>query len=64
MGAAYKTLSKMLFCLDPEKAHNLSLAALKSGFMPYRDAAVDPILESEVFGLKFPNPVGLSAGYD
>lgn len=64
MGAAYKTLSKMLFCLDPEKAHNLSLAALKSGFMPYRDAAVDPILESEVFGLKFSNPVGLSAGYD
>lgn len=24
----------------------------------------DPLLETEVFGLKFPNPVGLAAGFD
>lgn len=64
MGCAYNLFSKAFFCLDPEVAHNLSIAALKSGFMPFRDAAIDPVLKTEVFGLSFPNPIGLSAGYD
>ncbi len=64
MGSGYQLFSKALFCLDPEKAHNLSLAALKSGFMPLRDPAIDPVLKVDLFGLSFPNPIGLSAGYD
>lgn len=64
MGSGYKFFSKALFCLDPEKAHDLSLAALKSGFMSFRDPAIDPILKADLFGLSFPNPIGLSAGYD
>ncbi|WP_025899981.1 quinone-dependent dihydroorotate dehydrogenase [Sneathiella glossodoripedis] len=64
MGKLYGAFSKALFCLDPERAHNFSLAALKSGFMPLKDAEIDPVLQSNVFNLDFPNPVGLSAGYD
>ncbi|WP_169566061.1 quinone-dependent dihydroorotate dehydrogenase [Sneathiella limimaris] len=64
MGGLYSAFSSLLFTLDPEKAHNLSLAALKSGFMPTKPAAIDPVLKTNLFGLEFANPIGLSAGYD
>lgn len=55
----------LLFSLDPERAHALSIAALKSGLpicpMP---PAASPRLAVEVAGLHFPNPIGLAAGYD
>ncbi len=58
----YAALRPLIFCLDAEKAHRLSMAAVKiSPFMPGR---ADPLLESRVAGLHFPNPVGLAAGYD
>ncbi|MDP6388745.1 MAG: quinone-dependent dihydroorotate dehydrogenase [Alphaproteobacteria bacterium] len=50
--------------LDPERAHGLTLWALKSGLGPRQRAADDPILETEVWGLGFPNPLGLAAGFD
>ncbi|OUR78821.1 dihydroorotate dehydrogenase (quinone) [Alphaproteobacteria bacterium 46_93_T64] len=64
MAGFYKALSGALFLMDPEKAHNLSLMGLKSGFMPLKSANVDPSLAIDRFGLSFPNPIGLSAGYD
>ena len=52
-------------CLPPESAHRGTLALLKAG------AALLPAPESEdtrlavtVLGLKFPNPIGLAAGFD
>ena len=49
--------------LDPEDAHNLALKALR--FMPLpRPAADPPELGVRAFGLNFPNPVGLAAGFD
>ena len=45
-------------------AHNQSIRALKNGLLPHVDNAVDPILRTNVFGLDFPNPIGLAAGYD
>ncbi len=49
--------------LDPEDAHNLALKAL--GFMPRgRPAADARELGVRAFGLNFPNPVGLAAGFD
>ena len=54
-----------LFFLDPERAHSVTLWALKLGFgrrMARR--ADDPILATEVWNLAFPNPVGLAAGFD
>ena len=59
----YAALRPALFLLDAERAHRLSLAALK--LLPSR--APEPTggpLASRVAGLDFPNPVGLAAGYD
>jgi dihydroorotate dehydrogenase len=49
--------------LDPEAAHRLAVGALK--MLPLRRAAADdPRLAVLAFGLTFPNPVGLAAGFD
>ncbi|MFK0385066.1 quinone-dependent dihydroorotate dehydrogenase [Agrobacterium sp. NPDC090273] len=55
---------KGVFLIDPEKAHGLSIAALKSGFLPTCMVPHDPRLQQTVAGLVFPNPLGLAAGYD
>jgi dihydroorotate dehydrogenase len=58
--------SRLLRLLPAERAHRLSLRLLTS--MPRAwlgtNGADDPILASHLFGLDFPNPVGLAAGYD
>ena len=53
-----------LFTLDPETAHGLSIAALKSRLVPGCRADHDPRLAVTVAGLAFPNPLGMAAGYD
>jgi len=53
----------LLRMLDPETAHALALNALK--IAPLRRAATDDEkLGVRAFGLTFPNPVGLAAGFD
>ncbi|MCO5147744.1 MAG: quinone-dependent dihydroorotate dehydrogenase [Aquamicrobium sp.] len=54
----------LLFAFDPETAHGLSIAALKSGLPLCRLPAPDPALRVDVAGLSFPNPLGMAAGYD
>jgi dihydroorotate dehydrogenase len=49
--------------LDPETAHGLALRALKLAPLP-RAAPDDAKLGVQAFGLTFPNPVGLAAGFD
>jgi dihydroorotate dehydrogenase len=58
----YRLLRPALFGLDPERAHRLSIAAL--GALPRRVQSSDPLLASTVAGIRFPNSVGLAAGYD
>lgn len=53
-----------LFLFDPEKAHGLSIGALKSGLVPACRSKGDPRLRQTVAGLEFPNPLGMAAGYD
>ena len=53
-----------LFLLDPETAHEASLRALEAGVYPRQNAAADPRLAQTLFGLNFPNPIGVAAGYD
>lgn len=53
-----------LFSLSPEKAHTLSIKALKSGMVPGASFSHDERLNVRLAGLTFPNPVGLAAGYD
>lgn len=53
----------LVFALDPERAHRLTVAALK--LMPGRALpAANPALAVTVAGLRFPSPVGLAAGFD
>lgn len=52
-----------LLATDPETGHNLAIAALKTLPLP-RCGADDPRLSVSAFGLSFPNPVGLAAGFD
>lgn len=68
----YKHLVRpILFLFDPERVHHFSFFAIRwlhrlgFGWM-FRSLYCirDPRLEREVFGLKFPNPVGLAAGFD
>jgi dihydroorotate dehydrogenase len=59
----YAALRPLLFTLDAEHAHRLTIRALR--LKPSLVApATDPRLASEVAGLRFPNPVGLAAGFD
>ncbi|HYE36882.1 quinone-dependent dihydroorotate dehydrogenase [Methylocaldum sp.] len=63
----YELLRPLLFRLDPETAHHLSLAALQG---LSRLGSLNPLFRSPtagqrtVMGLTFPNPVGLAAGLD
>ena len=59
----FATLRPLLFRLDPERAHSLTLAALRTGLVP-RAPADDPILATTLAGLALPNPIGLAAGFD
>ena len=55
---------KALFALDPETAHGLSIAALKTGLPVAGRAPSDPRLSVSALGLDFLNPLGMAAGYD
>ena len=51
--------------LDPERAHDLSLRALRAGIVPLPGRPfTSPRLATTLAGLALPNPVGLAAGYD
>jgi dihydroorotate dehydrogenase len=61
--ALYPLLRPLIFALDAERAHRMTIAALKvkpAG----TPAPPDPVLAVKVAGLSFPNPVGLAAGFD
>jgi dihydroorotate dehydrogenase len=53
-----------LHCLDPERAHGLSIRALRMGLVPLPGPVTSPRLATRLCGLDLPNPVGLAAGYD
>jgi len=63
----------LLFRLDPEKAHNLTIRLLRlAGALSPAGYLLDQVYDAyshegfavKAFGLKFVNPVGLAAGYD
>jgi dihydroorotate dehydrogenase len=66
----YSLIRSLLFRLEPETAHLLTLYALRiSGALPPLNWTIAQIYKSapkpvEAFGLKFKNPIGLAAGYD
>lgn len=50
--------------LDPETAHRLTVKVLSSGFGPRVTGVVPASLSQTIFGLNFPHPVCLAAGFD
>jgi len=61
--ALYPLVRPLAFALDAERAHRLTIRALK--LLPAGlPAERDPMLAVSVAGLDFPNPVGLAAGFD
>lgn len=69
----YRRIRPLIFRLDPERAHHLTIEACrKLGAVPAARAAIsrrwgtpaDRRLATTVMGIPFPNPIGLGAGYD
>lgn len=59
----YRAAQPLVFRMDPEDAHRAAIRALS--MLP--DGVPDarhPALAVEVAGIRFPNPVGLAAGFD
>ena len=60
----YRLARPFVFLLDPEAAHGLSIRALRAGLSGGRGPHAGARLRQTLFGLDFPNPIGLAAGYD
>ena len=50
--------------IDPERAHDLALGALRRGVAPLPAPVVSPRLRVRLAGMELGNPVGLAAGFD
>jgi dihydroorotate dehydrogenase len=68
----YRAVRRLLFLVAPERIHTWVFAILRGATMPRpvrsavrsRLAPRDPVLASTVFGVSFPGPLGLAAGFD
>ncbi len=63
----YNLARSLLFCLDAERAHDLSLKAIEAAYrigLNPMISAQPAHLPTSAFGIDFPNPVGLAAGLD
>lgn len=54
----------LVFTLEPETAHRLTIRLLRLSLVPGAGGFDDPVLRSRVAGLNFQNPLGLAAGFD
>ena len=64
MSALFGLGQSLLLALPPERAHDLAVKSLELGVYPRADAPDDQRLAQRLFGLDFPNPLGLAAGFD
>jgi len=60
----YALILPLIRTLEPERAHRLTVRALAMGLGPAQRRPDDPVLRTRAFGLDFPNPLGLAAGFD
>lgn len=61
--ALFPLVRPLAFALDAERAHRLTISALKA--LPLRTPRASPAtLRTRVMGLDFGNPIGLAAGFD
>ena len=62
----FSVLRPFLFNLDPEAAHDLAIKSLKFNPLPRKMFEVEDekMLNIQLLGQNFPNPIGLAAGFD
>src|SRR6476661_9485319 len=68
----YGAVRRAFFLIPAERIHTWVFTALRTGTSPTPArralkkwlAPHDPVLESTVFGVRFPGPMGLAAGFD
>ncbi|HVA84329.1 MAG TPA: quinone-dependent dihydroorotate dehydrogenase [Candidatus Binataceae bacterium] len=60
----HRVLRPLLFQVDPERAHRLTLAMMKPLALLREPTPDPPALATTVWGIRFSNPVGLAAGMD
>lgn len=68
----YKTFRPLIYRLTPEQAHTSTIAMLRlAGSLPPVAALLRAVFHArkngpavQAFGLQFPNPLGMAAGYD
>ncbi|WLP90897.1 quinone-dependent dihydroorotate dehydrogenase [Gordonia sp. NB41Y] len=68
----YPVLLRLMFLVPPERIHTIVMTTIRTAMRvpPLRGLAArlfarhDPILRQQVFGVEFPAPLGLAAGFD
>ena len=51
---------KAMHMFDPERAHGMAIWSLKNGLAPGKGAAFDATLQTTVFSLPLPSPIGVA----
>ena len=64
MSRLYDHTTALLRWLPPETAHNLTLWGLAHGLGPRVSPVRSDALKTELWGIEFPNPLGIAAGFD
>lgn len=64
LSAVFEIARPLLYALDPEQAHELTLKSLEVGVYPRPSSADDARLGVKIWDLMFPNPLGVAPGFD
>jgi len=56
--------ARLIRVLEPETAHQATIAALKAGLGPWDLSKADKVLATTLCGMPLTSPVGLAAGFD
>lgn len=64
MNSLFNFGQTLLHSLEPERAHDIAVKSLELGIFPHASEPDDKRLKQTVFGLDFPNPLGMAPGFD
>jgi dihydroorotate dehydrogenase len=64
LSTIFELARPLLYALDPEQAHELTLKSLEAGIHPRPAAPDDGRLSVVLCGMPMPNPLGIAAGFD
>jgi len=64
LGAVIELVRPLLYFLSPEQANRVVIKSLEAGLYVRAPVDQEPCLAATVWGLHFPNPLGMAAGFD